>query len=87
MGYLFLGLLCVFLLFPLIVSLAEWLFMPPLPEGQAFVYPSHHGRHYVLYPDGKRSGYMKWEIAKDYAEIFGGEVYCYPKPSERKAAK
>lgn len=42
---------------------------------QGFLYSSHHGYHYVLYADGKRSGLMKRSIAQDYAEIFGGTVH------------
>lgn len=33
---------------------------------------------YVLYPDGKKSPKMYYTLAKNYANIFGGEV-CHVK--------
>lgn len=41
----------------------------------AFLFPRHHGNYYVRYKDGKKSGLMDKDIARDYAEIFGGTVY------------
>ena len=38
------------------------------------------GSWYVLYPDGKNSRPMSYRIAKDYAEMFGGEVLPTDKP-------
>lgn len=43
-----------------------------------------YGKFYVRYPDGKRSILMYYKTAKDYAEIFGGELKCIlsnPTPS------
>ena len=38
-----------------------------------------YGKFYVKYPDGQRSQFFGYWVAKDYAEMFGGEVIYDPK--------
>lgn len=35
-----------------------------------------YGKFYVIYPDGKKSINMYYNVARDYASIFGGDVLC-----------
>lgn len=75
---------CLFVIFvvlPAIIAFVAKFFQEEYPSDQAFI--CNPGRHYVLYKDGKRSQYMPYREANDYAAIFGGKVYSEPKPRER----
>ncbi len=42
------------------------------PSSPGFI---QSGNWYVLYDDGKKSQNMTYDVCRDYAKIFGGEVY------------
>ena len=46
----------------------------PSGKDESRDYNRMHGKWYVLYPDGLRSGVMCLDVARDYRSIFGGEV-------------
>jgi len=53
----------------------------PKDHQQAFHFTP--GRHYVVYSDGSVSRLMPEQNARDYAKIFGGEVYSKPSKLSR----
>lgn len=47
-------------------------------QGRSMDFNRRHGRYYVKYPDGSKSQPFCLDVARDYADIFGGIVLDMP---------